>query len=63
MELASRATSGSGLYMTEAARFNTIATLTNLAALEDNRMQMLQEPGLLDNVMNVAMCPSNRRWL
>jgi hypothetical protein len=50
MELASRATSGSGLYMTEAARFNTIATLTNLAALEGNRMQMLQEPGLLDNV-------------
>ena len=50
MELASRATSGSGLYMTEAARFNTIATLTNLAALEDNRMQMLQEPGLMDNV-------------
>jgi hypothetical protein len=50
MELAMRATSGSGLYMTEAARFNTIATLTNLAALEDNRMQMLQEPGLIDNV-------------
>jgi hypothetical protein len=50
MELAMRATSGSGLYMTEAARFNTIATLTNLAALEDNRMQMLQEPGLMDNV-------------
>jgi hypothetical protein len=50
LELASRATSGSGLYMTEAARFNTIATLTNLAALEENRMQMLQEPGLMDNV-------------
>jgi hypothetical protein len=50
LELASRATSGSGLYMTEAARFNTIATLTNLAALESNRMQMLLEPGLLDNI-------------
>ncbi|KAL3791020.1 hypothetical protein HJC23_003009 [Cyclotella cryptica] len=50
MELASRATSGSGLYMTEAARFNTIATLTNLAALEENRMPMLREPGLMDNV-------------
>ncbi|KAL7518573.1 hypothetical protein ACHAWX_003387 [Stephanocyclus meneghinianus] len=50
MLLASRATSGSGLYMTEAARFNTIATLTNLAALEENRMQMLREPGLMDNV-------------
>jgi len=50
LELASRATSGSGLYMTEAARFNTIATLTNLAALESNRMPMLLEPGLLDNI-------------
>lgn len=50
LELATNATSGSGLYMTEAARFNTIATLTNLAALEANRMQMLQEPGLMDNV-------------
>jgi len=50
LELASRATSGSGLYMTEAARFNTIATLTNLAALESNRMSMLLEPGLLDNI-------------
>ena len=50
LELAKRATSGSGLYMTEAARFNTIATLTNLAALEANRMPMLWEPGLLDNI-------------
>lgn len=50
IELATRATSGSGLYMTEAARFNTIATLTNLAALENNRMPMLREPGLLDNI-------------
>ena len=50
LELASRATSGSGLYMTEAARFNTIATLTNLAAFELNRMPMLMEPGLLDNI-------------
>lgn len=49
-ELAARAMSGSGLYMTEAARFNTIATLTNLAALEANRMAMLHEPGLLDNI-------------
>lgn len=50
LALATRATSGSGLYMTEAARFNTIATLTNLAALEANRMPMLSEPGLMDNV-------------
>lgn len=50
MELANRATSGAGLYMTEAARFNTIATLTNLAAHEANRMPMLREPGLLDNI-------------
>lgn len=50
LELAERATSGSGLYMTEAARFNTIATLTNLAALEENRMPMLRQPGLMDNV-------------
>lgn len=50
LALASRATSGSGLYMTEAARFNTIATLTNLAALESNRMQMISEPGLIDNI-------------
>lgn len=50
LELATRATSGSGLYMTEAARFNTIATLTNLAALENNRMSMLHETGLLDNI-------------
>ena len=50
LELAARATSGSGLYMTEAARFNTIATLTNLAALEANRMSMLHEAGLLDNI-------------
>mmetsp|Transcript_31715 Transcript_31715/g.67211 ORF Transcript_31715/g.67211 Transcript_31715/m.67211 type:complete len:869 (-) Transcript_31715:218-2824(-) len=50
LALASRATSGSGLYMTEAARFNTIATLTNLAALESNRMPMISEPGLIDNI-------------
>ena len=50
LELAARATSGSGLYMTEAARFNTIATLTSLAALEANRMSMLHEAGLLDNI-------------
>ncbi|KAL9178326.1 hypothetical protein ACHAXT_001754 [Thalassiosira profunda] len=50
LELETQAASGAGLYMTEAARFNTIATLTNLAALEDNRMPMLREPGLLDNI-------------
>ncbi|KAL3808097.1 hypothetical protein ACHAXA_010809 [Cyclostephanos tholiformis] len=54
LELATRATSGAGLYMTEAARFNTIATLTNLAAHEANRMRMLQEPGLLDNICRVV---------
>jgi len=40
--------------MTEAARFNTIATLTNLAAHEANRMPMLREPGLLDNICRVV---------
>jgi hypothetical protein len=54
LELATRATSGAGLYMTEAARFNTIATLTNLAAHEPNRMPMLREPGLLDNICRVV---------
>ncbi|KAL3785845.1 hypothetical protein ACHAW5_000153 [Stephanodiscus triporus] len=54
LELATRATSGAGLYMTEAARFNTIATLTNLAAHEANRMPMLREPGLLDNICRVV---------
>ena len=38
------ATAGAGLHMTEAARFNVIATLTNLAAAEQNRMRMLAEP-------------------
>ncbi len=48
------ATSGSGLYMTEAARFNAIAILTNLAAVEENRMYMLSEPGLVDNIARVV---------
>mmetsp|Transcript_3583 Transcript_3583/g.9583 ORF Transcript_3583/g.9583 Transcript_3583/m.9583 type:complete len:644 (+) Transcript_3583:1833-3764(+) len=46
--------SGVGLHMTEAARFNVIATLTNLAAAEPNRMRMLAEPGLVDNVARVV---------
>ena len=50
LDIAASATSGAGLYMTEAARFNTIATLTNLAAHEANRMRMLSEPSLLDNI-------------
>ena len=54
LELAALATSGNGLYMTEAARFNTIAILTNLAAHESNRMLMLHEPGLLDNICRVV---------
>lgn len=54
LELAALATSGNGLYMTEAARFNTIAILTNLAAHEANRMPMLHEPGLLDNICRVV---------
>ena len=45
---------GAGLYMTEAARFNTIATLTNLAAAERVRMRMLGEPGLVDHIALVA---------
>jgi hypothetical protein len=45
---------GLGLYMTEAARFNAIAILTNLAAVEHNRMTMLSEPGLVDNIARVV---------
>ena len=47
-------TAGAGLYMTEAARFNAIAILTNLAAVEKNRMLMLSEPGLVDNIARVV---------
>lgn len=47
-------TAGAGLYMTEAARFNAIAILTNLAAVEQNRMLMLSEPGLVDNIARVV---------
>lgn len=47
-------TAGGGLYMTEAARFNAIAVLTNLAAVEQNRMLMLSEPGLVDNIARVV---------
>jgi hypothetical protein len=50
----SGATAGAGLYMTEAARFNAIAVLTNLAAVEQNRMHMLSEPGLVDNIARVV---------
>lgn len=45
---------GTGLVMTEAARFNTIATLTNLAAAEENRITMLTTPGLVDNIARVV---------
>jgi len=50
---ASRCT-GTGLVMTEAARFNTIATLTNLAAAEENRITMLQTEGLVDNIARIV---------
>jgi hypothetical protein len=46
--------SGAGLYFTEASRFNTIATLTNLAASERVRMRMLSEPDLVDHIALVA---------
>lgn len=45
---------GVGLYMTEASRFNAIAVFTNLASVEKNRMLMLSEPGLADNVARVV---------
>ena len=48
LEIATRATYGSRLYMTETVRFNTIAILTNLTALETNRILMLRGAGLLD---------------
>jgi hypothetical protein len=48
------ASAGTGLVMTEAARFNTIATLTNLAAAEENRITMLTTPGLVDNIARVV---------
>jgi len=43
-----------GLIMTEAARFNTIATLTNLAAAEENRITMLAEPSMVDNIARIV---------
>ena len=46
--------SGTGLLMTEAARFNAIATLTNLAFAEGNRMRMMTEPGLVLSISMVA---------
>lgn len=45
---------GLGLHLTEASRFNAIATLTNLAAAEPNRMAMLAEPNLIDSVARVV---------
>ena len=45
---------GVGLYMTEASRFNAVAVLTNLASLEKNRMIMLSEPGLVNNIARVV---------
>ena len=45
---------GLGLHMTEASRFNAIATLTNLAAAEPNRMAMLAEPNLIDSVARIV---------
>jgi hypothetical protein len=42
------------LVMTEAARFNTIATFTNLAAAEENRITMLQTVGLVDNIARIV---------
>ena len=45
---------GVGLYMTEATRFNAIAILTNLAAVERNRLIMLSEPGLVNNIARVV---------
>ena len=53
-DIAASATTGAGLYFTKAARFNTIATLTNLAAHEANRMRMLSEPSLLENICRVV---------
>lgn len=46
--------SRTGIVMTEAARFNTIATLTNLAAAEENRITMLQTNGLVDNIARIV---------
>ena len=45
---------GLSLVMTEAARFNTIATLTNLAAAEENRITMLTTVGLVDNIARIV---------
>lgn len=45
---------GTGLVMTEAARFNTIATLTNLAAAEENRITMLTTVGLVDSIARIV---------
>jgi len=55
LEIATRATYGSGLYMTKTARFNTIAILTNLTALETNRILMLRGAGLLDKICRAVL--------
>lgn len=49
---------GPTLVLTEAARFHTIATLTNLAAVEENRLTMLREPRLVENI---ALLVQNER--
>ena len=43
-----------GLQMTEACRFNAIATLTNLASMERNRIKMLAVPCLVDTIARVV---------
>ena len=40
--------------MTEACRFNAIATLTNLASMERNRIKMLAVPSLVNTIARVV---------
>lgn len=45
---------GTGLLMTEAARFNVLACITNLGHADGNKITMLSEPGLIENISRIA---------
>ena len=45
---------GVGLYVNETSRFNALAVFTNLASVEKNRMIMVSEPNLLNNIARVV---------
>ena len=45
---------GIGLLLTEAIRFNAIAVITNLAHADGNKMFMIAQPNLIENISRVA---------